>query len=361
MVRGSDKYQILLHTVTAIVVFLGFSGCELIDPNPGPAPIDDRQQVDNSTPSIAKGEALFVANCERCHGESGDGALIWPAPIWRVEDPGVVIRNGRDAMPPFPAISDSQIVSIGLYLASAGPPPTTEPGANFSAFCEGCHGAFGAGGSFFPSSIQGYTAVADVVRSGRGEMPALAESQLSPEALDSLSAFVGGLANMTAYSGEEYFAARCAGCHGFSAEGTDRGYPIAHPSAEYAGWVIRQGRPGTQFPNTMPAFEEVHLTSDQLDELLMYLASLPRPDSGPELYRTYCGNCHGGDGGGGVTGSSLSEALTDTTAFLSGVRQGFGGSNYADRARYMPAWDSGQITDAEVRAIRTYLQSLTSG
>jgi mono/diheme cytochrome c family protein len=261
-------------------------------------------------------------------------------------------------MPAFPSLSDSQNVSIDLFLASIGPSPTNSGQTNFNVFCQGCHGAFGTGGPFFPSSVQGFTPLRDLVRQGRGEMPAVIESRLSAEALDSLEAYIAGLADLSAYTGEEYYQIRCAGCHGFEAEGTERGFQLRRPVDTYAEYVIREGRPGVQFPNTMPAYEPQHLSDTQLTELLDYLNSFPQPTTGEELYATYCANCHGIDGRGGPTRSDLRDAVGDPATFIEAIRSGNSGNRYWNRSGYMPRWHSGEISDSEAQAIIAYLAGL---
>lgn len=347
-------------SIAATFILALIAGCEFIDPNPGPSPLDDdgTGYIDVSPPSVEKGASLYASNCERCHGAEAEGTVIWPSPIWRFEDPADIIINGGSAMPAFPTLSDSQIVSLNLFLSASGPAPTDDPATNFQRFCEGCHGAGGAGGPLFPSSIQGHLAVSDVVRSGRGRMPEVSVGRLSNTALDSLADYIERLADMSSYSGTEYYAFRCAGCHGFQAEGTDRGYPLQRPVRDYAEYVIREGRPGIQFPSTMPAYTSLHLSDAQLDELLDFLGSIEKPTSGADLYGTYCANCHGPSGRGGPAESDLTAALGDAQAFLTAVRSGNGGSRYWNRTDYMPSWDSTELSDADVQAIIAYLQTL---
>ena len=356
--RRAEKPWLVMAAALVVV-----AGCELLDPNPGPKAVDGTGTgfIDNAPPSLAKGAALYTANCERCHAGDASGTLIWPAPIWRFGGTGDIVRNGRDAMPAFPSLSDSQLVSIDLYLDSLGEAPTTSGSANFTTFCEGCHGALGAGGPFFPSSVQGYTPVTTLVRNGRGEMPAVIESRLSAEALDSLEAYIAGLADLSAYSGEEYYTARCAGCHGFAAEGPERGYQLRRPDNGYAAYIIREGRPGVQFPNTMPAYESQHLSDSQLAELLAFLDAFEQPTTGDQLYQVYCANCHGLDGRGGPTGSDLRSTLGNEAAFIDAVRTGNSGNRYWNRFGYMPRWTDSEISNADVQAIIAYLAGVING
>ena len=69
----------------------------------------------------------------------------------------------------------------------------------------------------------------------------------------------------------------------------------------------------------------------------------------------FCANCHGRDARGGPVGKSV---LGETGEFLEKVREGEGGNNYSRRKDYMPSWSSGEITNAEVLAMVSYVRTL---
>jgi mono/diheme cytochrome c family protein len=149
----------------------------------------------------------------------------------------------------------------------------------------------------------------------------------------------------------------CFGCHGAVGEGTTFGYQIQEPVADYATWVIRNGRTGnTEFAGSMPGFDESALSDTVLSGILEYLSAQPRPDSGELLYKRFCGNCHGEMGEGGVVGKGIArDARRDPDEFLETVRDGEGGNDYADREDYMPAWTAAEISDSEIWKIAQYL------
>jgi mono/diheme cytochrome c family protein len=150
-------------------------------------------------------------------------------------------------------------------------------------------------------------------------------------------------------SGEELYAL-CAPCHGATGEGSDLGYELRHPTTRaYATWVVRNGRPGTEFTNSVMApYSEAVLSDADLEKIWDYLDSFDQPTTGEELYLDYCGNCHGPDGTGGVVGVSV---LGELGELFDIVRSGEGGTNYANRPGYMTAFGTDRLTDEEVQAI----------
>ena len=341
--------------------------CEFLDPNPGPAAADatggNVEPIPDTfgTPTAAKGKVVYDTNCARCHGADAGGTEIWPAPIWGEVGFEALVMSGRSAMPAFPALNEPRIEAIELYLATLLPNLNDQTAGSvlFATYCEGCHGAEGGGGPEFPGSIQGYDSVTDLVRQGRGDMPGFSPAQLSDANIDSIQVYLSGLLDLSALSGQQYFEVRCAGCHGFDAAGTGRGYGIRLPVQAYAAYVVRNGRPGLTFPGAMPEYSESILSNAQLADLLGYLNSFPKPTTGQEIYNTYCSNCHGLDGQGGVVGSNIWESRDEFSKFQERIRDGEGGNNYGDRTGYMPAWAEQQISDAEIQLILDYLNTIS--
>ena len=70
-----------------------------------------------------KGEPVYKQNCAGCHGENARGAqapsLVRSVPVLhdeKGETIGPIIRKGRPGMPPFPALSDEEILNIRHYI-----------------------------------------------------------------------------------------------------------------------------------------------------------------------------------------------------------------------------------------------------
>ncbi|MHB1343547.1 MAG: c-type cytochrome [Thermoleophilia bacterium] len=84
-------------------------------------------------------------------------------------------------------------VAVGGLLLTTTAAPAADGGAMYTAHCAACHGDDGEGRGSFPALdgnplVDDETAVADVVRSGRGVMPAY--SQLSDDEISALTAYL---------------------------------------------------------------------------------------------------------------------------------------------------------------------------
>jgi mono/diheme cytochrome c family protein len=160
-------------------------------------------------------------------------------------------------------------------------------------------------------------------------------------------------------SGEELFLQICAPCHGHDGEGTMLGYALQHPVRDYSTWVVRNGRPGTEFSGSvMAAYAPGTVSDAALEEIWDYLDGFPQPTTGETLYLDYCRNCHGEDASGGVTGVSLHEPEA-MAELLEKVREGDDdGPDFSVRTEYMPAFDTTRLTDAEVQLIADHIATL---
>lgn len=159
-------------------------------------------------------------------------------------------------------------------------------------------------------------------------------------------------------SGEELYAGLCASCHGAQGEGTQLGYELAHPSRQYAIWVVRNGRQDGEFPTSvMAAYPPEVVSDEQLEEILDWLDGLEQPQVGETLYLDYCGNCHGADpNDGGIVGKKVGgKSFSDT---VDKVRKGKGGDAYGDREAYMPGFDEARLDDVEIQAITDWFATL---
>ncbi len=157
----------------------------------------------------------------------------------------------------------------------------------------------------------------------------------------------------------DVYAANCASCHGADAEGTTSGPQIREPVHGFATYVIRNGRSAQMgFGQAMPAFATDEVSDLDLTAIFTYLDRAPRPTDGAGLYGRFCANCHGADAAGGRVGESPKE---DRDEIAEKVREGKGGTSYGSTKKYMPAWTSAQLSDAEVALIADYLATLPGG
>lgn len=155
-------------------------------------------------------------------------------------------------------------------------------------------------------------------------------------------------------TGEELYGMLCAPCHGNDALGTALGYELRHPVRDFSNWVVRNGRPGDEFPDSaMANYAAATIDDAALHRVWDYLDSFPQPDTGEGLYMDYCANCHGADATGGVVGHNISDKEFDD--ILEEVREGKDLDTPGARMRFMPAWDASQLTDDELQQIADFI------
>lgn len=257
---------------------------------------------------------------------------------------------------PGPDAAETVTPTISVPTEDDGP-PTFEKGERlYNRFCSRCHGPEAAGGLLWPSPLWGFGDIGPIVRDGRGGMPPVVG--LNDDHIASIQLYIDSFGSTEGLNGQEVFALLCSGCHGDSALGTDRGFPIRRPARDFATWVIRNGRGSPSFANDMPQYEFDRITDEQLGEMLDWLHTFPEPDDGRGLYEMYCANCHGLDGTGGTSRKDLVDKSDSRGDFYEKVREGEGGTQYGDRREYMPGWPESEISRSEVDRIVDWLQSL---
>ncbi len=149
----------------------------------------------------------------------------------------------------------------------------------------------------------------------------------------------------------------CGVCHGSGAQGVaSLGPELRHPVADSFTWVVRNGRTGhPDYPGAMAPYDETLMPDTDLQEIITWLGSAPKPTTGQGLFADYCAFCHAEDGSGGASGREL---RTHTGEFLSNVRNGSHPGDFGNRTEYMPSWTADQLSDAEVQLIADYIASL---
>ncbi len=364
MKRAENKERTLSLKVANVAVALFMVafliGCELVDPNPGPSPVEmsgtvGEPQEDLTPATVERGDSLFAALCARCHGDQGVGSDIWPPVIQGKTGISLLVRHGVRSMPGFPSLSDSSIQSIQLYLLSFDTDKSGLTGVElFDFYCATCHGPEAIGSSTYPGSIQGFRPIGPVVRDGFGEMPRI---DVDNDIIAKIQEYLSGLAvDFSTLTGEEYFARVCASCHGAEGEGTRRGPEVRNPVRGYATYVVRRGRSSiAEYLNDMPGYDTDSLSDRQLTEILDFLGKAPHPTDGLGLYNRFCSNCHGKDARGGPVGEKI---LDETDEFREKVREGEGGRNYSDRREYMPSWSSSELSNEEIDKMSAYVRRL---
>jgi ubiquinol-cytochrome c reductase cytochrome c subunit len=156
--------------------------------------------------------------------------------------------------------------------------------------------------------------------------------------------------------GQAEFTENCSKCHGADGKGTTDGPQILSPVTAYATYVVRHGRGREMgFPTGMDPFDTTKLSDEQLSAILGWLSSAPKPTTGPELYVRFCQNCHGANARSGRVGKNITSELSNLSKI---VRFGHGGTNYAARTDYMPAFSADVLTDADLTTLRTFIGTL---
>lgn len=171
---------------------------------------------------ISAGQALFEANCASCHGTDAYGTDRAPnlvgvgaatVDFWVSTGRMPLAISSIQAVRKPPRFDRQQTLQIVSFVASLAPSSVNGPavpsvdtaGANlatgndlFVLNCAGCHTVTGAGdaladGYFAPSLHKASkTQVAEAVRTGPGNMPRFATTQLSDKQVADIVAYVVG-------------------------------------------------------------------------------------------------------------------------------------------------------------------------
>lgn len=181
------------------------SGVVAQSPSPTVAPEAGQTQP----PSAAVGSNIFQAECSRCHGPSGEGAIEGPSlhalpagddTISGVEE---IVRLGGVEMDAFgDELSDAEIAAVAQYVvaefATAG--DVAHGGELYRLNCAGCHGAAAGGGALIYSernapslSDVSLAKVVAAIRGGPGTMPAFNQAALGDASVASVARYVGAL------------------------------------------------------------------------------------------------------------------------------------------------------------------------
>jgi mono/diheme cytochrome c family protein len=282
-------------------------------------------------PSARTGQTLYEANCAKCHGADGRGAVpgarnFTDTDYMRGESPAnffTIVSEGRGEMPAFKgALSADDRWNVVYYVWRFS---TTDQTLNqgkqiYSANCAACHGANGTGivlgaADFTNMTLMANSAPRDfyqIVTQGKGSMPAW-QGRLSQDKRWAVIDFIGtfvydpalpGAAQATqavpaetptvevactttqpnpfkwddaaaVAAGQAVFEENCILCHGPDGKGTLPGAPdfttmkaqILNKPGE-AFCIIANGH-GDQ----MPSWKD-KLTTEQMWQVLTYIATL---------------------------------------------------------------------------------------
>ncbi len=189
--------------------------------------------------ALAIGERLFMNNCAQCHGSDGRGSKSYPNltnanSAWLGERGAAHIvqtmTQGRTGVMPAMGAAiggDTQISELAHYVLSLSASPHNEikafSGKKLFSACAACHGVDGKGNKAMgaPNLTDDYwlhgwgeAAIANIVKNGKNNVMPAQGSNLTPEQIHVVSAYVLSLSGS-----------------GFPAESANAGAPTQPPKA----------------------------------------------------------------------------------------------------------------------------------
>lgn len=185
------------------------------------------------------------------------------------------------------------------------------------------------------------------------------------------------LSGYASSAGAAVYKTWCAQCHGSGAAGA-KGYPNLQDDAWLWGgtiddihYSIAHGIRNEQDPDAryseMPAFADL-LPDEEIEQVVNYVMSLsPAYDpqdaslveAGAEVYEINCSACHGADGKGDIYQGAPN--LTDAIWLYGGDYETVKETVMNSRFGVMPPMGGAQLSEAEIRAVATYVHQLGGG
>jgi len=165
-------------------------------------------------------------------------------------------------------------------------------------------------------------------------------------------------------TGADLYDLHCSTCHGTAGSG-DTAPSLIGVGAAAADFQLRTGRMPMADPGAQPVRKPSPFTSDEIDAIVAYVASLgagpdiPNVDitigdlaRGGELFRTNCAACHGAAAGGGALsyGRNAPELYQASPIEIGeAIRSGPGP---------MPIFDDTQLNSGEINDVARYVTAL---
>jgi cytochrome c oxidase cbb3-type subunit 3 len=185
------------------------------------------------------------------------------------------------------------------------------------------------------------------------------------------------LAEFARAYGRSAFGNNCAPCHGSGGQGS-KGYPnLAGDRWLWGGSLdqiaatithgARSGDPDGHDPagvGGMPAWSQMGLSGEQIDQVANYVVSLTHPTSadvspGQKIFAENCAACHGDDAKGHADVGAPN--LTSKSKWLYGSDKATIVQTVANgRAGQMPTWGA-KLDQATIKSLAIYVHSLGGG
>jgi cytochrome c oxidase cbb3-type subunit 3 len=185
------------------------------------------------------------------------------------------------------------------------------------------------------------------------------------------------LSGYASSAGESIFATWCAQCHGSGAAGA-KGYPNLQDDAWLWGgtmedihYTVAHGIRNEEDPDAryseMPAFGDI-LEEAKLEQVVNYVMSLspayePQDaslvEAGETVYLNNCAACHGDNGMGDIYQGAPN--LTDAIWLYGGDYETVKYTVVNSRYGVMPPMGGADLSEAEIRAVSTYVHQLGGG
>ncbi len=241
-------------------------------------------------------EGLYAANCASCHGADGSGGTSGKNVIG---DSASGIRkaiNKEKEMLSLSFLTDAEVQLISDFLNGVTTPPPPPPGtldgaALYDTNCAGCHGLGSSSAKAGATAARINNGIANV-----SSMTFLGTSLSSAE-IQAIADFLTAAAPPPpppggGGTGEVQYDMNCAGCHGAGANSAKAGATVSR---------INNGITNVQSMNFLATL----LTTQDIQVIADFLATVAAPTTPKGLYMTYCGSCHGTDGKGGSSGEKV--------------------------------------------------------
>jgi cytochrome c oxidase cbb3-type subunit 3 len=156
--------------------------------------------------------------------------------------------------------------------------------------------------------------------------------------------------------GESIYLAKCAACHGLTADGLDgkAANLVEYGTQDHIEHVITNGSKGLGYPGgEMPAGLMAGASSADVKAVASYVAK-GMQGAGKDQYNMYCASCHGEDGKG-MYGTFPDLTVYGSVDFaINAIKHGKKG-NIGE----MPSFaKEGTMTDIQYKAVSTYILSL---